>query len=151
MSKKTNKRDYKSMAILAIILIVTVILLILIFKTLFGGTISTSNIDLDKIIKNKETKIVYVENSDSSKCKNCSEIKKYLDSTKISYATYDVNKVKDSEYKDFLNKLYIDSEIFNYPAVIYIREGSMYSNIINIKKTSVIDQFIKDYDLEKVK
>ena len=57
---------------------------------------------------------------------------------------YDVNKYKKNEYKKMLQSLSINPSDFNYPAVIYIKDGSLYSDIINIKDTKVIDKFLKD-------
>ena len=87
-------------------------------------------------------------NSDSKKCKDCAKIEKHLDGKSLNYEVYDVKKVGDSSYKKFLDNLNIDSEVFNYPAVIYIKDGSMYANIININDTKVVDQFVKDYNLK---
>lgn len=148
---KDQNHNNQSVIIIVVVIVVAAILLALVFKTLSGSFGKSLNLtDLDKMLTDKETKIIYVENSDSKKCSKCSKVKKHLDSKKIKYSVYDVNKVKDTEYQEFLQKLLIDSEVFNYPAVIYIRDGAMYSNIINIDDTAVVDQFISDYDLTKV-
>ncbi len=50
-----------------------------------------------------------------------------------------------------LTTLSINPPDFNYPAVIYIKDGSMYSNIININDTKTVDTFIREYQLQDVK
>ena len=49
--------------------------------------------------------------------------------------------------KKMLQSLSINPSDFNYPAVIYIKDGSLYSDIINIKDTKVIDKFLKDNNI----
>lgn len=137
--------DYKAL-ILWCILFVTIIIFIVFLINTFSN-----NVDNKKIIStidDKESMTIYVENSDSKKCNDCLEIKKYLDDKKINYFLYDVNKVSESNYNDLLKKLNIDKDVFNYPAVIYIKDGKMYANIININDTKIVEQFIKDYDLK---
>ena len=138
--------DYKAIIIWAVFGIVFILYLIFLYKNFFST--SFSNKDLEGIITDKKTQVIYVESSDSKKCKSCSKIKKYLDDKKINYMTYDVNKVSEAEYNKFLSTLNIDKELFGYPAVIYIKDGVMFSNIINIDSTTVVDQFIKDYNLK---
>ena len=76
-------------------------------------------------------------------------MKKFMDDQKIDYALYDVKEHNNTEYKEMLQSLSINPSDFNYPAVIYVKDGIMYSNIINVDNTDVIEQFIKDYELKK--
>lgn len=142
-----NKENKKIFALITIIIItISVVYLI---TTYLGEGIKEKETVSD-ILKNKETAIVYIENSDSKKCKDCASIKKYLDSVDLNYILYDVKSEGDKEYKDMLRSLGIKISDFNYPAVIYIKEGSMYSNIINLQNTKVVKRFIEDFDLLKV-
>ena len=146
--EKVDKKniDYKAIIIWAIFIIVFIFFIGFLYKNFF--TSSFSNSDVESIINEKKTQVIYIENSNASKCKNCSKIKKYLDDKKINYKTYDVNKVSESEYNKLLKTLNIDKDVFGCPAVIYIKSGVMFSNIINIDSTTVVDQFIKDYNLK---
>ena len=78
-------------------------------------------------------------------------MKEYLDSKDINYVLYDVNKNSKGSYKEMLQNLTINPNDFGYPGVIYVKEGQIYSDIINIKDTKVVEQFIKEYNLTKVK
>lgn len=133
-------------AIIFVIIVVGVILL------LNGGKLGLVDKDnIEGILKERKSAIIYVENSDAKKCKNCSKIKEFLDEKKVNYILYDVNKVTEKDYHKMLSLLNITVSDFGYPAIIYIEDGSLYSNIINISDTEIVDRFIQDYHLTKVK
>ena len=69
---------------------------------------------------------------------------KYLDENKIDYTYYDISKDTKSNYERLLQSLSINKNDFGYPAIIYIKEGEQYSNIININSEEVIDEFFKN-------
>ena len=146
-----NKKENNMIGILValIILVLCVVAVILFINNKKNDMVKNS--DIENIIKEGKTAIIYVENSDSKKCEKCSYIKKYLNEEKINYEIYDVNKNTSKEYKKMLQTLTINPSDFNYPAVIYIKEGRIYSNIINVNDTKIVKQFIKDYDLTLVK
>ena len=146
-----NKKENNMIGILValIILVLCVVAVILFINNKKNDMVKNS--DIENIIKEGKTAIIYVENSDSKKCEKCSDIKKYLNEEKINYEIYDVNKNTSKEYKKMLQTLTVNPSDFNYPAVIYIKEGRIYSNIINVNDTKIVKQFIKDYDLAKVK
>ena len=147
MEKKENK--VIGILILTIVLVICVVAGVLYFNLNKTDYIKTS--DVKKIIKEGKTAIIYVENSNSKKCKNCKELKEYLDSKDINYVLYDVNNNSKGSYKEMLQNLTINPNDFGYPGVIYVKEGQIYSDIINIKDTKVVEQFIKEYNLTKVK
>ena len=153
MVKKVEetKKENNMIGILValIILVLCVVAVILFINNKKNDMVKNS--DIENIIKEGKTAIIYVENSDSKKCEKCSDIKKYLNEEKINYEIYDVNKNTSKEYKKMLQTLTINPSDFNYPAVIYIKEGRIYSNIINVNDTKIVKQFIKDYDLTLVK
>lgn len=148
--KETNNEkkniDYKAIIIWVVFGIVLIFFVVFLYRTFFGSTFSTK--EVNEIIADKKTQVIYVENSNSNECKNCAKIKKYLEGKSLNYEVYDVNKNGNSDYKRLLDNLNINEDVFNYPAVIYIKDGNMYANIINIDDTKVVDQFIKDYNLK---
>lgn len=147
---KLNDKQKKILII--VVAVIVVLLLVLLVKNLLGGkNVTHSSADFSKIIENSETTIVYVENSDSKKCKDCDKIKKYLDKQNIEYLIYDVNKYSDKEYTEVLKSIEINPADFSYPAVIYMKDGKVYSNVINISDTKSVDNFIKTYDLTNIK
>ena len=146
-----NKKENNMIGILValIILVLCVVAVILFINNKKNDMVKNS--DIENIIKEGKTAIIYVENSDSKKCEKCSDIKKYLTEEKINYEIDDVNTNTSKEYKKMLQTLTVNPSDFNYPAVIYIKEGRIYSNIINVNDTKIVKQFIKDYDLTLVK
>lgn len=145
-NKEKNNIDYKALAIWGVLGITLIVFGVFLYRTFFGSSFSTK--EINQLIADKKTQVIYVENSDSKKCKDCAKIKKHLDSKSLSYEVYDVKKTGNGDYKRLLENLNIDAEVFNYPAIIYIKDGNMYANIININDTKVVDQFIKDYNLK---
>ena len=109
---------------------------------------NNDNIDIKEIISKKETKIIYVYSSDSKKCKYCSKTTKFLKDNQISYLSYDIEQVTKDNYQELLSSLKIDSKLFGYPSLIYIKEGEMFGNIIHIDDIEVLKKFINEYDLK---
>lgn len=141
---KEIMKEKRKIIIVGLIVLLIVIVVVMI---LLNNNVNEKNISIEEIIKENKTEVVYVENSDKKKCEKCKELKKYLDKKNIEYVLYDVNKYKKNEYKKMLQSLSINPSDFNYPAVIYIKDGSLYSDIINIKDTKVIDKFLKDNNI----
>ena len=50
-----------------------------------------------------------------------------------------------------LKTVEINPDDFGYPGVIYIKEGRLYADVINLEDTKPVKNFIKTYDLKKVK
>lgn len=141
-------KENKKIVILGLAVFILIVVSVMI---LINNKSSEKNVSIDEIIKNSETKILYVENSDKKKCEDCKKIKKYLDRKKINYVLYDANKHKKEEYEKMLQSISINPSDFNYPAIIYIKDGSLYSNIINIKDEKVIDKFFQDNNISNLK
>ncbi len=138
-----------------IILIVAIIAVLSIFRFLFKSVdkeIDKKNkANISEILEKKQTKIIYVGSSNNKKCAKCRDVIKYLDNQGIKYVKYDVEDYSEEEYRKMLESLSINPDDFGYPGVIYIREGRLYSNVINITDTSSVETFIKDYELKNVK
>lgn len=152
-SKKKGKKNNSNvqMIVLLIVILIAVVAIFSILKSINSTEKKVDSTNIETIMKNGETKIVFVMSSDKSKAKDSEKVKKYLDSKNINYVTYDVSKHSKKDYEKTLQDLSINPSDFGYPAVIYIKDGKLYSNIINLSDTRVVDVFIKDYDLTKVK
>lgn len=147
-----NKNENHNKQIVVLVAAIAAVIAITAIVLNFINTNKEKNkIDVASIVSKAETKIIYVGSSDSKKCKNCKEIEKYLDSQKINYLTYDVEDYTEEEYKKMLRTIEINPDDFGYPAVIYIREGRLYSNVINLTDTKPVQEFIKTYELKNVK
>ena len=149
--EKNNKIEERKIIVLVIAIVVVMASIYGILSFINKGTDKVENEDIVKLLSGSNEAVVYIQNSDKQKCDKCEEVKKYLDSKKIQYYLYDAKKVAEKEYNKTLQNLNINPNDFDYPAVIYIKDGFMYANIININSTKIVDQFIKDYKLTDVK
>lgn len=143
-SKKTKK------IIMSTILLIT-ICCIIVTRTVSNrndNTITYSGVE--NIIKSEDTAIIYYYNSASSNSNN-KKIKSYLNKNKIRYYLYNDKNVDKKEYNKLLKLLEIDKKLFGCPSIIYIRNGEMYGNLININDIDVVEKFIEIYDLHIVK
>ena len=129
---------------------VCLVFVIVVVGMLIGNTYSIGdNISIEEInsiINNKENSVIYILNSKSNNMNN-TNILNYLNDNGINFSVYDVSKVDRDEYNTFLSIFDIDNKLFNVPAIIYIREGIMFANIINIDDVRIVETFVNDYDL----
>lgn len=130
------------------ITILVVLIIIFIIFNVNGSNVS--NGDIEKIIENEKDLVLYIYNSDSNNEYN-SKILSLLDKNNINYNGYNISKVQEDEYIELLNILNIDSKYFDYPAIIYVKEGNVYADISNIDDASIVEKFIEDYDLKELK
>ena len=153
-----NKMSKKKIIIFLIGLVVIIIgIVLLLFKKNASNSVEkiekldTINYNyVKKIIEDKDDILIYYYNSKSNNLNN-QTVKEYLDKEGLRYYSYDDINVDKSEYKMLLELLEIDQDLFGTPALIYIRDGEMYANLINIDKIETVKQFIDDYDLFTVK
>ena len=131
------------------IVCVVVVLFIVIVRNSLAKDEIYANVDVNNVLMG--TNVLYMDNTDYNECKFCNKARVYLDDKGINYKYYNVASVSDDKFKEDLELLGIDEELFGTPALIYIEDGRMFANIINISDTDVIDSFIKDYSLDKLK
>lgn len=139
------KEDKFSIAIVCVV----VVLFIVIVRNSLAKDEIYANVDVNNVLMG--TNVLYMDNTDYNECKFCNKARVYLDDKGINYKYYNVSSVSDDKFKEDLELLGIDEELFGTPALIYIEDGRMFANIINISNTDVIDSFIKDYSLDKLK
>ena len=139
------KEDKFSIAIVCIV----VVLFIVIVRNSLAKDEIYANVDVNNVLMG--TNVLYMDNTDYNECKFCNKARVYLDDKGINYKYYNVSSVSDDKFKEDLELLGIDEDLFGTPALIYIEDGRMFANIINISDTDVIDSFIKDYSLDKLK
>ena len=147
-----KNKKIRNIIIISFIVIIVIIIMILIFhKRVDKDDMNTTTYDeIVDMINDKDTFLIYYYNS-KSKNKNNKDIKKYLDELGIRYFNYNDSLIKRNEYIELLKLMEIDKNVFGVPALIYIRNGKMYGNIINIDSKEVVDKFIDNYDLYTVK
>jgi glutaredoxin len=140
-----NKKTITTLIVVAAIIVAIVIGFIARNNSSLAGTkIMTS-------LKKNQTFVIYLNNSNSSKCQKCASIKKILDDNKVDY--YNYYKDKETNYSAMLKKLDIDENVIAPPAIIYVKDGNMYANIIAITGTTDKDitNFLKTYKLINTK
>ena len=91
----------------------------------------------------KDTFLIYV---DSYQCENCVEVKKILDQKNVEYETM---KVDSPEAQNFFDKYEIVDHGEVVPAVIYIKDGKVYSTMFQISNFDELELFLKNYRLSK--
>ena len=139
------KEDKFSIAIVCVV----IVLFVVIVRNSLAKDEIYANVDVNNVLMG--TNVLYMDNTDYNECKFCNKARVYLDDKGINYKYYNVASVSDDKFKEDLELLGIDEELFGTPALIYIEDGRMFANIINISDTDVIDSFIKDYSLDKLK
>lgn len=139
-----NKNERMILVGISIILIIGTILIII-----FSNSKKENTRNIEELVSQNEEAVIFVENSDSKRCKNCKKIKKYLNKSKIEYVLYDKGIRTNDEYIKMLQSLSINPGNFHYPAIIYVKNGKAYADLINIKDPNKIGEFIKKYDIKK--
>ncbi len=144
-----KKINFHTMILYIIIFVLTILIVVMYLTTIkTEQSVITDNININEILEKKETKLIYVYSNKSNKCNYCNEVSKYLNDNNISYLSYNIENVTKDNYNEFLKYLKIDKKVFGYPALIYIKEGEMFANIINIDNKEVLENFISDYELK---
>ena len=147
-----KNKKIRNIIIISFIVIIVIIIMILIFhKRVRKEDMNTTTYDdIVNMVNDKDTFLIYYYNSKSSNKYN-KEIKEYLDELEIRYFNYNDALITREEYDKLLKLINIDKQVFGMPSLIYIKNGKMYANIINIDNKEVIDKFIESYDLYTVK
>ncbi len=94
-------------------------------------------------MKKDETFLVFINGND---CENCNEIEAYLKDKKVEFEQ--LNELS-SEAKTILEENNFDTKKSITPAVLYIKNGKLYANLVNINSTIELELFIKNYKLSK--
>ena len=139
----------KNRIVKIIIICIVLISLMVTIITFMSNNNEESTITYDEIVskmKNKDKFLIYYYNSRNTN-KYDKSIKKHLDDNGIKYYSYNDVYIDEEEYNKLLELLDIDKDLFGLPALIYIEDGIMFGNIINIDSNKVVDTFIKDYNL----
>ncbi len=146
-----NKKIRNIIIISFVIVLLIIIIFFIISKRVDKKDMNTATYnEIKSMIDNKDTFLIYYYNS-KSKNKHNNEIKKYLDEKGIKYFNYNDVLVDRDEYNKLLELLNMDKDDFGIPSLIYIKDGTMYANIINIDSKNIVDSFIDNYDLYTVK
>ena len=95
-----------------------------------------------KDISNDKSILIYFSSSDCSYCSHVEEVLKYK---KIKYSDYDIDSSFD--YDDLLQKIGISKSNLKVPALVYIRKGKMFSNIVGITDEESVLDFLDHFSV----
>lgn len=124
------------LVVLAVTLVCIAFVILLFGKGMSGGPISRK-------MSKKESFLIYITNSN---CENCDKIKKFLDDKNVSYEEiYENGNQAKKIFKEY--DFVLDESIS--PAVIYVKKGKIYSNLVNLEDTEELSEFIDYYKLSK--
>lgn len=98
--------------------------------------------DLEKSIKNKEDILILFTEENCSKCKSYE--KKLID-LNVNY--FILNKNKEKNYKTILYKIETSNDELIPPTLIYVREGKVYSTLVDIKSKKELEKYLNNYRL----
>ena len=115
---------------------------VIVLLIVIGRRFSTSG-TIKSRMDNKDTFIIYIEKDD---CSNCNKVKDLLDKNNITYMNYYEN---DSSLKSFLDKYDFNLSSDISPAIIYIKKGKLYSNMVNIRDIEELELFLRNYKIVK--
>lgn len=98
-------------------------------------------------LKKKEDMLIYLK--DDSCTKQCDMIENIFEDKKISYFTIDIEHYAD--YDELLKRLDIHERVVEVPSIIYIENGQMIANMMDIKQEENLNSFIEFYKLDNLK
>lgn len=94
--------------------------------------------DISKELKEDKSMLIFIESNNCSKCSLMNEaLKKYG----LKY--YILNSDSSSEYEEMITSLDLDKKTMVAPAIIYVQNGKMYSNIVDIRSVDELNNFMK--------
>ena len=100
--------------------------------------------EIEKIINEKQSKIVYIYNTDSKECPLCIDSMNYFEYYKKNYKLdlleIDYKKVKEDERKELEELLMLDNQASKRLNIIHIKNGEIVGqNIGEISKDSMLE------------
>lgn len=93
-----------------------------------------------KAINKSETLLIFIE---EESCKSCDTINNRLKEYNVEY--FNLNIDKNADYKRVLHKLKIPSKNIKAPTLIYVEEGSLYAELVDIQSEEEFTGFLRNY------
>ena len=123
-------------------LLITIIFVIPV-SILVINKFSSSKSDLLKYIEQKKNIVIYLT---TDECSKCEEYQKLLDNEHVAY--FELNTKKAQEFKEIMSRIEMTSKYATAPGVVYVENGKLSANIVDIKNSNELLQFIENYDLQ---
>lgn len=121
---------------LAVTLICVAAVIVLFGNGLSGGPVN-------KKMKNKESFLIYITQDD---CSDCAKIRKFLKDKNVTFE--EIDEHSQQAKKIFKTYDFVTDESVS-PAVIYVKKGKIYSNLVNLSDTDELGEFVDYYKLSK--
>lgn len=97
--------------------------------------------ELLKNIKEEKNVIIFLT---SNKCSQCSKIKEILDSNNVAY--FELNKDKDTDYKEILFKIDLQTNFVETPGIVYVENGKLSTNVMAVEE-KLAQSFLENHNL----
>lgn len=97
--------------------------------------------ELLKNIKEEKNVIIFLT---SNKCSQCSKIKEILDSNNVAY--FELNKDKDTDYKEILFKIDLQTNFVETPGIVYVENGKLSANVMAVEE-KLAQSFLENHNL----
>ncbi len=99
-----------------------------------------------KNIEKQKNLVIFLTNKE---CSNCELYKDVLDQNNVPYFELDVDT--DTDFKEIMFRIQMASEYAQAPGIIYVEEGKMFANMVDIKEKSELESFIVAHSLINTK
>ena len=98
--------------------------------------------DLEKSIKKQEDILILFT---EDKCSKCKSYEKKLIDLNVNY--FVLNKSTKKNYKTILYKIETNDDEVIPPTLIYVREGKVYSTLVDIKSNNELETYLSKHKL----
>lgn len=115
----------------------TVIILSPIFLFFMNRYGDFSSEVLKKMASKEEYFIYFMSSSD---CGSCDLVSDVLDNSGVKYYEYDIYREKDLD--DVLYAIGLSKDVLTIPGVVYMKDGQMQANLMDIKNEEVLQKFL---------
>ncbi|MBQ8131508.1 MAG: hypothetical protein IJ193_03365 [Bacilli bacterium] len=104
----------------------------------------TFGIGISSKMMQKQDFVIYIDSYDCGD--SCDKVKKLLDQKNVKYESL---KIDSQEADNLLEKYKITNTVEVVPAVIYIKDGKVYSSMFEVTNLEELELFLKNYQLSK--
>lgn len=119
-----------------------ILVILIVFSSLFVMMMVNKNFlnvsKFEKIIKNKDNALLLVRKSD---CKKCGSIEKELKKSNVKY--FVLNTDNDKRRDIIFKKMNITSSDIEEPSVVYVKDGGVYSILVDIQKINDLNKYLE--------
>ena len=135
MEKDVELRDFLTKVIITITILVICIVLF-VFAMINKNGLREGK--LSKIVSNEEDAIILFRKNE---CSNCDDIEAILKDNSINFVVF--NTDTERYINTNLELLNLSRSDIVEPTIVYIKEGKVYSTLVNIKKNNDLNEYLE--------